>query len=546
MKESLPEGLIEALYDESAYPGDPDAARGVEHVQTHISSVFLTATRVYKLRKAVDLGFLCFATRAERNADCVREVLLNRRLAPDVYLGLAPIEPLAGGFRVGAVRECAKDETLPADREHCVVMRRLPAGRDALSLLERGLFSAAQLERVAQKVATFHAAHGLGRPAPFSADAWRARILAPVEANFESLGAGAAAVPAPLVKDARAAAHAAFERAAPHFEARRVAGRAVDGHGDIHLQHIFFEHDDAEPLLIDCIEFSDELRRIDAASEVAFLAMDLRYREHAALAERFLRTYARESGDFDLYHVVDFFVSYRAAVRAKVAAIAAGEAEIAAGQRARAAESAQRHLLLAREALRPRPPGPLVLVCGVVGTGKSTAAAEIADTLGGAVVSSDRVRKQLAGLPPTAHPSGAEQRALYARDTTVRVYARLLEHAAPVLGSGRAAVLDATWSLREDRAAALALAEERGVPVLLVEVRCARGVVLARLATRAASGRDPSDAGPERYDASVASFEAPDEWPAQRRLEIDTEPPGWKEALRSRVASALSESPPRT
>ena len=535
MMETLAEGLIGALSRPAAHPHDPDAARGVAHVQTHISHVFLTATRVYKLRKAVDLGFLCFATRAERNADCLREVTLNRRLAPDVYLGVAPVEAVAGGFRIGALRECAAGGDIEPNAEHCVVMRRLPTGRDALSLLEHGALSAGQLERVAALVAGFHARVGLGRPAPFSREEWRERIRRPVEANFEALGEDVLTLPEGLADETHAAVRDFLEREASRFEARRLAGRGVDAHGDLHLQHVFFEQDDADPILIDCIEFSDELRRIDAASEVAFLAMDLRYRGRKDLAEGFLRTYAQESDDFDLYRVVDFFLSYRAAVRAKVAAIAAGEAEIDAGQRDRAAESAARHLELAHEALAPRPAGPLVLVCGAVGTGKSTAAAVIADALGGAVIASDRVRKRLAGLSPTERPRGAEQDVLYAEAMTDRVYAGLFERADPVSASGRAAVLDATWSRRRHREDALSFAGERGLRVLLVRTHCARDVALRRLAARAALGRDPSDAGPERFDASVAAFENESEWPAAARIEASTERDLWRQQLRAHI-----------
>lgn len=535
MIEPLASGLVEALTLPAAYPHDQGTATGVQHVQTHLSHVFLTRDRVYKLRKAVDLGFVCFATRNERNLDCVREVSLNRRLAPSVYLGIAPIEISEAAITVGALREKAGTDDLAPDAEHCVVMRRLPAGRDALSLLDRGALSPEQLDRVASTVAAFHAQHGLGRPAPFSPGDWLARIRRPVEANFEALAGDPGTPLAGPAAEAHAAAAAFLASEAPRFEARREAGRAVDAHGDLHLQHVFFEADDADPILIDCLEFSDELRRIDAASEVAFLAMDLRYRGRDALAERFLRVYARESDDYDLYRVVDFFIAYRAAVRAKVAAIAATEAEIDAAQRARAAESATRHLLLARAALQRRGTGLVALVCGAVGTGKSTAAAEIADVLGGVVIASDRVRKHLAGVSPTARLRGAAQQALYAPETTGQVYTGLLERAQPVIGAGRAAVLDATWSRRAHREQALAFATRHGAPALLVRTHCARDVAIRRLGARTASGRDPSDAGPERFDPSVAAFESVTEWPADAQIEVATEKDRWREDLRARI-----------
>jgi hypothetical protein len=516
-----------------AWPGDPSAAGGVSWVQTHLSHVFLTRERVYKFRKAVDLGFVCFLDREERNADCLREVRLNRRLAPDVYLGVAPLRAGPGGPSVGEPAEA-----LAGAAEHCVVMRRLPEGRDALSLLERGRLEAGQVERVAERIARFHAEHGLGTPAPFSPEEWLERVSAPVRANFESMAGAPAAAPGEAVATLRGLSERFLAERAPALEARRRAGRAVDGHGDLHLQHVWFAGDALDPRVIDCLEFDERLRHVDAASDVAFLAMDLAYRGAARLGERFLRRYAREADDFDLYAVVDFFASYRAAVRAKVAAIAAGDPGIGSAQRERAAASAQRHLALGISLLEPRPRAPLVLVGGTVGRGKSTLAEALAEEVGGVVVSSDRVRKRLAGLPATERRAGDWREGLYAPAMTERVYAALLERAAPVLEAGRVAILDATWARAAHRAAARRLAAERGVPARLLAARCAPGVALERLARRAAEGRDASDAGPELLAASVRSFEPLADWPEAERAELHTDRAGWRDALAG-VAAGL-------
>lgn len=524
---------LRALAAPAAYPGDASIAGGVEWVQTHLSHVFLTGARVYKFRKAVDLGFVRFTRRAERDADCLREVALNRRLAPDVYLGVAPL--LRAPVRIGPIRETLAPAAEPGPAaEHCVVMRRLPAGRDALSLLERGVLGAAQIDRAAARIARFHLAHSLGTPAPFSRDEWRRRCVGPVEDNLRLL-AGAAPgrfagdALAELASRSRDFARAHDER----FERRRLAGRAVDAHGDLHLQHLWYESDDGEPIAIDCLEFSEALRRIDVAAEVAFPAMDLRYRGAVALAERFLSQYARESDDFDLYAVVDYFASYRAGVRAMVASIASGDASIEVAQRARAADSAERHLALALERLAPRGDGALVLVGGVVGTGKSTAAAELADRLPGVVIASDRVRKRQAGLAPTQRSHAGLDAGIYSPASSDRVVDGLLERAAPVLASGRIALLDATWSRAADRARARAFAQASGVPAFFIETRCAPAVARERLARREAAGKDVSDAGPAFYARSVERFEPPQEWPAQQRRIVETDRDDWRRELRA-------------
>ncbi|MDX1650635.1 MAG: hypothetical protein R3263_12355, partial [Myxococcota bacterium] len=331
--DALDPALPQDLARPAAHPQDPSAADGVSWVQTHISHVFLTGARVVKLRKAVRLSFLDFGTRAARIEDARREVRLNRRLAPDVYLGLAPVRPGADGrYQVGAVDEAPEPGAPPP--EHAVVMRRLPDGCDARSMLARGALAPRHLDAVADVLARFHADHGLGAPAPWSAEAWWARTAGPMRANFESLRESPPeGIDRDRVEETARATEERLTARAPALERRREAGRAVDGHGDVHLEHVWFERDDAEPLLIDCIEFSDDLRRIDAASEVAFLAMDLAYRERGDLAARFLRSYAARSDDYGLFEVVDLFAAYRAAVRAKVAALAAGEEEVEPAQR---------------------------------------------------------------------------------------------------------------------------------------------------------------------------------------------------------------------
>jgi len=512
-----------------AYPTDPTAARGADWIQTHLSHLFLTKGRVYKLRKPVSLGFVDFSTRAERNADCAREVALNRRLAPDVYLGVAPLLTDGRKCWTGPVAE-AGDFGVGAP-EHFVVMRRLCDGRDALSLLEKGLLSEIQIDRVARRISEFHERYGLGEPVPLSATGWYARCVDPVEDCIRALLAilekgglrEQSAETADAMRDFA-------KRYGQRFEERRLAGRGVDGHGDLHLQHIWFESAAAEPVIIDCLEFSDDLRQIDTASEVAFTAMDLRYRDRPALAERFLRTYASERDDFDLYGVVDYFVAYRALVRAKVAAIASVDAAIEPEQRSRASASIGRHLTLSGQVIERRSKGELVLVGGVVGTGKSTVANALAEEVGGVVVASDRVRKQLVGKSPTRRVRTGPDEGLYAPDAVERTYAALFARARSILDSGRVAILDATFCRRRHRAMAAALAAELGVGQRMIEVRCAPEIARERLARREAEGATASDAGPAFYERSVARFEPVDE--SEHSEVLRTDVAGWRDTLR--------------
>ncbi len=521
--EPLDPEIVPALSQAEAFPSDEVASGAVETLQTHISHVFLTRERVYKLRKAVRLPFLDFSTRALREDDCWRELALNRRLAPDVYLGVAPVLREGGRLRVGAPAQQRDPDV--GELESCVVMRRLRAGRDALSLLQAGELRATHLERVAGVLADFHAEQGLGVPAPFDPETWRARMLGPPGDCLAVLaGVDVASLDRSLLERISERSQARGHALAHAFEVRRREGRAVDGHGDVHLQHVWFERDDAAPLLIDCIEFDAELRRIDAAAEVAFLAMDLAYRARGDLAEAFLGAYARERDDFGLYDVVDYHVAYRALVRAKVAALAAGDAAIPAAQRSEAEGSADRHLALAERVLEEPGKGRVVVLCGTVGSGKSSVARALAETGGGVVVATDPTRKRLAGLPATDR-SGA-QRGLYAEEHSERVYRGLLERARPVVEAGRTAVLDGTFSKRSHREEVLRFAAHHDLPACLVEVCCSPEVARERLERRQAVGGDPSDAGPEFLERSLADFEPPTEWPEARRTRLATDAPG--------------------
>ena len=371
----------------------PIPSTGVDWIQTHISHVFLVGDRVFKLRKAVKLPFLDFSTRADRNADCLREVELNRRLAPSVYLGVAPVELRGGNASIGPIGESISD-----DAEYVVVMRKLPNGRDALSMLGDGRLGPEHLARVADLLVQFHAVQGLGSPAPWSAKAWQARIQEPVIACFETLS-----VSNPDLKDRVdilwKRTTEVMDSLRSKLAARRVEGRAIDGHGDLHLDHLWFEEEGAAPLIIDCIEFNEDLRKIDRASEVAFLAMDIRYRGRADLAEYFLHVYASLSDDYGLFGVVDFYSAYRALVRAKVDEIRLDQRGLDAERRAELAGELRSYIALA-ERLAARGEPRLLITYGLSGSGKTTGTQERVERAAAIRVRSDVERKRLYGVRP--------------------------------------------------------------------------------------------------------------------------------------------------
>jgi aminoglycoside phosphotransferase family enzyme/predicted kinase len=481
---------------------------GVGLAETHSAVVFFVGDRAYKLKKPVDLGFLDFRDRAAREAACHREVELNRRLSPDVYLGVADVTGPDGG-------RC----------DHLVVMRRMPPDRRLSTLVTAGADVDTDLWHLAHLLATFHAKAERSAAADEAAglDALAGRWAdntAVLRDHADRFVDGAA------VDRARALADRYLAGRRDLFERRVAEGRAVDGHGDLLADDIFCLDDG--PRVLDCIEFADRYRLGDALADVAFLAMDLERLGHPDLADRFLAAYRQHTDDAWPASLAHHHIGYRAHVRAKVSVIRAAQGDGAsAGEARRLLELALRRL----DAGRVR----LVLVGGLPGTGKSTLAAGLGEALGAAVLRSDEVRKELAGLTPTTPAPAPFGQGLYSPASTARTYDTLLGRAAVALRLGEVVVLDASWMDPSARATARRVALETASD--LCELRCEAPPELAarRMRARAETGGDPSDAT-EAIAAAMAATAAP--WP--EATTVDTT--GEASATRHAALTALGVS----
>ena len=313
---------------------DHEAAE-LEVVQTHISWIVLAGSYAYKIKKPVDLGFLDYSTLEKRLRACQREVELNRRLCPTVYLGVLSLADQDGQVVVGDDGEVL---------DYVVWMRRLPHDLMLDQLLARGEATAAQLEAVAERLARFHASAATGPGVDEHGDP--AAVAANVEQNFEQVRPYVGqTLDEPSYALIASASRAFLKRRRALFERRVATGRVRDGHGDLHAASICL----TSPLAIfDCIEFNDRYRCGDVAAEVAFLAMDLEFNQRPDLARAFVDRYVAASGDRELLELLDFYVVYRAYVRGKVESIKLSESEFGPLERARAVERAERYFTLAR------------------------------------------------------------------------------------------------------------------------------------------------------------------------------------------------------
>jgi uncharacterized protein len=493
----------------------------VAFAETHCAVVFLLGDRAYKLKKPVDLGFLDFSTREARERVCHREVELNRRLSPDVYLGVADV--------VGADGEVC---------DHLVVMRRMPDERRLSTLLGRGEECVDCLRAIARQIAGLHAAAATSTERPEIGEvATRDAVAANWSDNFDTLHrfVGGLLDADEFARVQRLATHYLAGRA-PLFARRIADGQVRDGHGDLLAEDIFCLDDG--PRILDCLEFTDRYRYGDVLLDAAFLAMDLERLGHPDAAERFLGWYAEFSDEHHPATLAHHYIAYRAHVRAKVACL-----RHAQGSDPTAADEARLLHRLVLDHLRPGRVA-LVLVGGLPGTGKSTVAAGLADGHGWALLRSDELRKDLAGLGHTVDAHAAVGAGLYLPEQVARVYRELLARARTLLEQGVPVVLDASWTSAVERRAAAELAWATHSDLVQLACETPLDVARARVAARP-PGVDASNATADVVDALAARA---DPWPEATTVQtgraIDQVLTDARQAVDTQLAHLETASPP--
>ncbi|MBL8472077.1 MAG: AAA family ATPase [Rhodocyclaceae bacterium] len=461
----------------------------VECVETHISWVLLAGRDAYKIKKALDLGFLDFRSRAARAHYCAEELRLNRRTAPDLYLEVVGL---------GGTPAAPAIATAPAF-DYAVRMRRFERAQVLDALAAAGRLRPEHIDALAETVARFHAGTAAaGMDEDYGSPA---SIAAPVRQNFVQI---AALLQAPTEREQLArcedwaeTSHAAL---APIFAARRQAGFVRECHGDLHLGNVVLL--DGRPTPFDCLEFDPALRWDDVMSDVAFLVMDLHTRGQPQLAARLLDRYLAATGDYAGLAVLDYYLAYRAMVRAKVELLSAG----------RPCPAATAYLHYAFALTQPRR-GGIVITHGFSGSGKTTRTAALVEQLGALRLRSDLERKRLYGYAPLARPDAAAQERLYSRSAGLATYERLAELARTVLASGRIVIVDATFLRAAERQRFRDLARETAVGFAILDCVGPPELLKQRLEQRKRAAADASDADLAVLDRQLADHDPllPDE-----------------------------------
>ncbi len=455
--------------------------------ETHSAVVLIQGDRAYKMKKPVVTDFLDFGTLARREQACARELELNRRLSPDVYLGVGRLTDPTGG-----------------PGEPVLVMRRMPDAARLSTVVAGAPEAQSALSALTRMLAEFHDRANRSREID------RAAQVSAVRARWDSLLDGLTDPPVSeaRVHHLRRLVTRYLDGRKPLFDKRIATGRIVDGHGDLHAGDIFVFPDGFR--VLDCLDFDDTLRHVDRLDDIAFLAMDLEFLGHRDIADTLLAEYLTRTDDPAPPSLRHHYIAYRAVVRAKVNCIRCRQgADDAADHAARHVDLAIRHL----EAGAVR----LALVGGLPGTGKSTVAQALAHETGAILLSSDHIRAGRRAQGVLAGPAGVYGGGAYRPDARAQVYAVMRAEAETLLAAGHSVVLDASWCAADERRRAARSAADTHAE--LVEIRCTAppSVATARITAR--------HGGESEATPAIAAAMAADQayWPAA--VSLDTTRP---------------------
>ncbi|MEJ2712286.1 MAG: AAA family ATPase [Acidihalobacter sp.] len=441
--------LLSGLSRPEAYPHPVEDLRIIE---THISAVFLTGRYAYKLKKALNLGFLDFSTLERRKRFCEEELRLNRRLAPQLYIDVLPVSGTPQAPRIGGDGDAL---------DYVLRMHQFDPDRQLDRLLERGVLDTRIIDRLIPIITRFHAE---AETAPADSEYGSPEaVFAPMQQNFDQLR--------PLITDPAQTAQldrlegwtrTQFEGLLPLLEQRRTDGYIRECHGDMHLGNMTL--------------MGDEIAVFDG---------------------------------YPALKLMRFYQTYRAMVRAKVASIRLGQAGLTEDERMQILDAYQRYADLAESYASPVPPA-LLITHGFSGAGKTTVSGQLVDDLGAVRIRSDIERKRLHGLDTQARTHSQIDSGLYDPAVIERTYEHLLQLAGETLRAGYHVAVDATFLKRTQRDRFAALARELGCPFLILSVEADDATLEARVEQR--SG-DASEATTEvvRHQQQSADSLAPEE-----------------------------------
>jgi len=494
--------LITSLRSPMAYP---HAVSAVDVVETHISWVLLTGSYAYKIKKAVKLEFLDFSSLEQRRHFCEEELQLNQRWASDLYLEVVPICGSPEHPSVGGDGEVI---------EYAVKMAQFPQSAQLDRQVDAGLLLENDVYSLAETVAHNHES---ARIIEYADDRESVnKVSAPMLDNFAPV---AKVIDMEILERVHQWTVQSLEDLKPVLIERRKAGFVRECHGDLHLANLVRLQSGI--VAFDCVEFSAPLRNIDVISDIAFLFMDLVARARQDLAAVFLDRYLECTGDYAGMRVFGLYFVYHCLIRAKVAAIRSDErADVVS--RDQDIDVLKHNLAVAARWIDRRPP-LLIAMHGYSGSGKTWLSSQLIAKLPAIRLRSDVERKRLRGLDRSSDKTSMAQSGKYTQRARAEVYQRLFETAEILLQEGLNVIIDASFLRKVDRAAAAALAERHGIPILFVETHAHDNELMSRLKRREAAGSDASEADVDILRYQIASADALAESEKKRTVSIATD-----------------------
>lgn len=514
------DALIRGLMQPEAYDHPVGEFQVLE---THLSWVILTGQYAYKIKKPIDLGFANFTTLELRHHFCEEEVRLNRRLAPELYLGVVPIYGTRDRPRLNVTGELI---------EYCVQMRQFDQHQLLPAVLQRGDVRPEQIDDLARSVAQFHRHISVATVGDRFGTPGSIR-----EAAIDNLDALAQfAANQPIVAELRDWTEHEFARLTDWFHQRHAHGRVRECHGDMHLGNMVLLDDVIR--VFDCLEFNADLRWTDLMAEIAFLVMDLQERGRRDFAFRLLNQWLETTGDFDGLTGWRWYLVYRALVRAKVAALRLQQDDLTSEETSAKQDELRTYLALAQSWTQPRP-AAVIVTHGLSGSGKSYVAARIAEEFPVIRIRSDVERKRLFGLwgdPPEQILTGD----LYAAAVTDQVYRKELATRIPqVIAAGFSVVIDATCLQQWQRQLFCNQATTLGSPFVILDIHAPAETLRQRLTERGHRSRDPSDADIGVLELQLKTQEPLTTEEQPHTISVDTEDGSWWSGLAAELRPLL-------
>ena len=458
----------------------PETPQKILHFQTHISHIFLTGSLVYKIKKSVDFGFLDFSTLAKRNYFCHQEVRLNRRLTQDIYLGVVKIT-----FENGRSMINGKGSIL----EYAVLMREMPQERMMDRLLSTGSVGRKDILALVRKLVPFYRQARTGKGVnPFG----RIEVIIKnTEENFvQTLPYIGRLINSQTYNQIVSGTRDFLNREKDLFKKRIQEGLIRDCHGDLHSANICL---DKKVQIYDCIEFNHRFRYSDIACDLAFLAMDLDFNGRQELSEYLIKHYVRLSGDRELPRLLNFYKAYRAYVRAKIHSFSSDTMDISAKEKTSHMKLAKKYYQLAYDYIRKNRVCHLVVIFGLIGTGKTSLAKELAKQTGWPLLSSDEIRKTLQGIAPTTRKWEPFEKGIYTKGMSRKTYLKMRTEAKRLLEQGQSVILDGSYKRQSERLTLMDLAEKTGARIQFFECRAPLKIIRQRLEQRSLELKAVSD-----------------------------------------------------